>query len=383
MTAINRGSGMSKQTLFGHLASRFASHPENLATEALRFIVNTSPTAKLSFLQFLNAFGFRFAESALIRTQQMMGEDQAIPDLVGLGDDLQPLFIVEAKFWAGLTDKQPCAYLKCLNASTESLLLFVAPSARMTLLQRELLQRCDAEAGEFRDMKNERWCMPVGRQILAITSWRSLLNFLLEAAQGEGDREAYSNLHQLIGLCESMDSSEFLPLRSEELTGQTAARMLQYCDIVDEVTDRAVAAGIASVERRWLTSGSGYYGRYLRLYNVGCSIKMSAQYWSKRYSTPLWLTVQGPGFKNSIACRKALLPLEYENRLFYGDSNEMLIPLNLIKSHEHEAEHEQVVQYVFSQVERVADLLKDIEASEAVAETENPCLSDVIDGVPQ
>ena len=32
--------------LFGHLVSRFSTHPENLATEALAFIVNRSATMR-------------------------------------------------------------------------------------------------------------------------------------------------------------------------------------------------------------------------------------------------------------------------------------------------------------------------------------------------
>ena len=53
------------------------------------------------------------------------------------------------------------------------------------------------------------------------------------------------NLVQLQGLCEQMDSSAFLPLQSEELTSNTSRRLLQYCDIVDNVIDRLTSAVLA------------------------------------------------------------------------------------------------------------------------------------------
>jgi len=62
--------------------------------------------------------------------------------------------------------------------------------------------------------------------------------------------KVYANLAdiaQLQGLCERMDEEAFLPLRSEELTGQGAARVLQYCQLADRVTDIMVEEGIASI----------------------------------------------------------------------------------------------------------------------------------------
>jgi len=39
---------MKTHTLFGQLATRFSTSPENLATEALSYILDTSNTAKRS-----------------------------------------------------------------------------------------------------------------------------------------------------------------------------------------------------------------------------------------------------------------------------------------------------------------------------------------------
>ena len=45
---------MSTQSLLGHLASRFAVHPENLATEALAYVLQKSPGAKRELFSHLS-----------------------------------------------------------------------------------------------------------------------------------------------------------------------------------------------------------------------------------------------------------------------------------------------------------------------------------------
>jgi hypothetical protein len=45
--------------LFGHLVSRFSTHPENLATEALAFIVNRSAPMREELRNLFGADGYR------------------------------------------------------------------------------------------------------------------------------------------------------------------------------------------------------------------------------------------------------------------------------------------------------------------------------------
>jgi hypothetical protein len=42
---------MRHLSLFGHLVTQFSTHPENLATESLNYILNHSLTAKQAFLR--------------------------------------------------------------------------------------------------------------------------------------------------------------------------------------------------------------------------------------------------------------------------------------------------------------------------------------------
>ena len=48
---------MSVNTMFGHLALQFTTHPENLATEALAFVLRNSAAASGAFSVFLRSAG--------------------------------------------------------------------------------------------------------------------------------------------------------------------------------------------------------------------------------------------------------------------------------------------------------------------------------------
>ena len=73
-------------SLFGHLAHNFSAHPENLATEALAYILNKSSVARGAFMRLLSQGGGSFPPDLRFITQAA-GPDQAIPDLVGCATD--------------------------------------------------------------------------------------------------------------------------------------------------------------------------------------------------------------------------------------------------------------------------------------------------------
>jgi hypothetical protein len=73
---------MQNQSLFGHLATKFGEHPENLATESLNYILGQSGVAKKAFCQLLEMAGVRFNGTLHFQTQ-VNDEANAIPDLIG------------------------------------------------------------------------------------------------------------------------------------------------------------------------------------------------------------------------------------------------------------------------------------------------------------
>jgi hypothetical protein len=98
--------------MFGFLATRLSSHPENVAIKALAYVLRTSTPVSRAFEDHLR----QVVElpTRLHYVTQSSGDDGAIPDLAGLGSDGSTPLLIEAKFWAGLTNHQPVSYLRRL-----------------------------------------------------------------------------------------------------------------------------------------------------------------------------------------------------------------------------------------------------------------------------
>lgn len=107
------------ETLLSSLAFRFASHPENLAVEALAHILRASATARRAMVEAVTAAGLELPGELTFDTQ-VSSDGLGQPDLVGFDDKRRGVLIVEAKFWAGLTEHQPVSYLQQLPVGIPS-----------------------------------------------------------------------------------------------------------------------------------------------------------------------------------------------------------------------------------------------------------------------
>jgi hypothetical protein len=349
---------MQHKSLFGHLATKFGEHPENLATESLNYILNRSVVAKKAFKQLIGQAGVRLPDKLSFQTQSA-GDDNAVPDLVGTDTERQQPVITEAKFWAGLTDKQPIVYLKRLPRNSSGVLIFIAPAKRCSILWSELLRRCKdggLKVGRQRSIHNEFMAANVtSKHVLAVASWRSVLSVILAAVESEAQTEIAADVRQLFGLCERMDDAAFLPLRSEELTTQIGARVIQFSQLINDVIDRAVSKGIASVTGLHQASGAGWSGRYMKIHGQGCFLAFEADAWSRLRETPIWLSVTDSKWNFSPALKDSLSKLESEqpSRLFV-EGRWVMIPLFMPLG----VERDRVVDALYSQLLEIAALLR-------------------------
>ncbi|MYA41649.1 MAG: hypothetical protein F4Z31_07855 [Gemmatimonadetes bacterium] len=73
---------------------------------------------------------------------QATGEDGGRPDLVGFDEHGAERLLIEAEFWAGLTENQTLSYLRRLasDGGAPGALLFVEPAARLQPLWNELFR---------------------------------------------------------------------------------------------------------------------------------------------------------------------------------------------------------------------------------------------------
>ena len=280
-------------TLLAYLVPKLTSGVEDAATEALAYILKKSAASMESLADLV---GVDAAQIGRIETQ-VTAPDGSQPDLVCFDTGNEKRIIVESKFWAGLTDNQPNAYLKQLPETGRSVLLFIAPDVRISTLWPAISDR--ANSGEFplepvhsSDRIPAAKVSGTDRQLMLV-SWTRMLNNMLAVVE---DSEIRADIMQLRGLAQRQDEDAFLPLRSEELGPDFARRMRGFVRLVNDVVDaRGVREGWMSVERLAATSQRYGYGRYF-------SFSVPEEYWwfglnhekwATSGDTPLWLWCSG------------------------------------------------------------------------------------------
>jgi len=342
-------------SLFAHLALQFGSHPENLATEALGYVLRDSETARNAVRDMIRGLGSTIDDELTYATQSS-GEDNARPDLVGRSATGAEPLLIEVKFWAGLTDNQPVAYLERLPVG--GTLLMVAPSARTTLLWGELHRRCRNAGMEYTDDSRggAHIAATAGRRMVSI-SWRHLLSAIRIQLEAKNERQAAEDIAQLEGLCDRMDQEAFLPISSDELTSSIYRRVFEFGTIVDDVTGELTDRGLASTKGVRSTGGNGYYGRYLFLRGVSSFLICDTRKWMKYASTPLWLSVYGKNWLKSDAllAHRALASLEAERpgTVFKAGDGFPAVALFVPTG----VERDVILRRVVEQIEKVAALI--------------------------
>jgi len=279
--------------LFGHLVSRFSTHPENLATEAVAFIVNPSAAMREALRRLVGRTGIELPQLATFRSQA--GDDQGnIPDLIGLDASGAERLLIENKFWAGLTQNQPAGYLERLPAEGGAVLVFVVPDKRLPIVWSELAGSAMNRGTRLPDPEQLAGDLLFARltssTALAATGWNAVLDSLQDVARVSGETSAVADIAQLRSLCDVMDSQAFLPVRIEELTNlEVPRRVIGLADLIPDLTARAVALRIA--DSRGLNPAHGWYsaGRYLRIGPAVAWLGVDHERWSRHGITPLWV----------------------------------------------------------------------------------------------
>ena len=204
-------------TMFAHIVSRLTNRTEDVAVDALGFILSRSDAARRALRDLLKLEGLDVGELTGAATQVGDGT-LARPDLAVCDRERKERVLMEAKFWAGLTGNQPNAYLARLPRDERpTVLLFVAPEARLETLWPEL-RRLIEPPFNWRPVERphdtEIRCALVdgATRYLALASWRTLLNRMLSFAMSSGD-SVEADIRQLQALCEQQDQEAFLPLR--------------------------------------------------------------------------------------------------------------------------------------------------------------------------
>ena len=338
---------------------RFTNGTEDIATEVLGYILSKSASARNALSDTLRVGGANVGQLAQVNTQ-VTGDDGARPDLVGRDEEGSERVLIEAKFWAGLTDNQPNTYLNRLpNDGKPAVLLFVAPEARLETLWPEVLRKqqvgrlgIDVETADIKSA-----VLDGSERRMLLTSWRRLLRRMSWHANEDGEKSVEADLRQLDALCDREDTHAFLPLRSEELGPQFARRIPHLLRLADDAYAHEKVDKFITSNDRIYSSVDGH-GRYLWFVNdVPVWFGVVYSHWAKRRDTPIWLILRDTQFSNAASIdeiRRRVQPLFLTNPPGVIDSGtDLLVPIHLPTGVEYDA----VLDSVVDQVRQVAQLL--------------------------
>ncbi|MEV4350754.1 hypothetical protein AB0J83_40375 [Actinoplanes sp. NPDC049596] len=286
---------MSESRLLGHLAGRFAFSEENIATESLAYLMR-SAAARAAMSSLIRTTGYELPEG-LAYVGQAGRQDQGRPDVMAYDGDHVERLLIEGKFAAGLTDQQPWGYLERLPADKDGALLVVAPSVRLPTLWFELLRALPEFSGLIpapSSIGSESIFSTAidDHRVLILTSWRYVVKHLLEALRAADERTLAADAEQLLSLTETMDSTAFAPLRSQDLNQRTGQQVNQLRRLIDSTKNGLTTVSGSRVATAGKVShGRFYYGCYLRSRhsNVQMWFGFLPRAWARYGLSPLWL----------------------------------------------------------------------------------------------
>lgn len=276
----------SMKSILSEVVGKHAKQIENICSESLALIINDSPSAQAAFREYVlrsSANTINLNEKMLISSQVTSKRDTSIPDL-NINDGSNETYLLEAKFWAGLTEHQPNTYLKRI-ASTGGALLFLAPERRVPSLKNEVASKMEL-AGIGYNVHGEGFV--VGQVHIFFLCWGALLNALWTSATNASDQTSLHNLFQLKALVDKIDSEAFLPFEHQLFTPAAGTQRDQMVDLLDMLVDSN--KNIFDTAKLTYGGGKYTYQRFFKLFKkYGGYMLYSSSLWKKYNETPIFI----------------------------------------------------------------------------------------------
>lgn len=337
-------------SLLAHLYPYIKGSQEDVATYSLQYLLSQSDKLNSAFTKMVAEKMNIELENKMQYLCQVTGEseERERPDMVGKNSNGNEAILFEMKFYASLTHNQPNTYLKRLNKSNGKGLLFVCPEIRKTSLWGEIKERCNDEnllvVNEF--------CVETNGIKLAITTWKEIIDRLKDVAMSN-DIDFMSDLSQLEGYCNKMDSDAFIPFSADDLSAKAAIKEERYYEVVDEVTNLLVNT---EKKRKCLRSGSANANRYgytnrLMVDNYYLEILYDRSMWKnpETVETPFWLGVSDENKKQTEKILKKVKNLserKWDDSAWSWTYIALEAPHNLTKDEVCEELKAQILKYI-------------------------------------
>jgi len=272
-------------SLLGQFYNRIKGSQEDIASEGLAYILQNSKSARNALHKIIKLdSGLDFDD--IKYTTQNVGEKLERTDISGYNFDSKEVIIIEAKFWSSLTDNQPIGYLERLREN--SILVFICPTLRVRPVFDEVKKRIFEATSEHESNPNNHFIKLVNNKSVVIKTWNEILSAIrLQLIQ---DNDKYlSDIDQIIGFCETVDSNAFMPFQRKDFSPSNAKRINSFYDIADKVLDELKKRKLANTTGLQATPQKYGYTRYFRIGTMPISLNVRFDFWEKIADTPFWL----------------------------------------------------------------------------------------------
>jgi hypothetical protein len=294
------------QSLLGQFYSRIKGSQEDIASEGLNYILQRSKAARLAVNKMLkNDCNLQLDDLSFVT--QNTGEKLERPDISGFDTEGKEVLILEAKFWAALTENQPIEYLNRLGVNTA--LVFICPALRKRSVFEELFRRVKSMPSLLASNPEENLITFQNNKFLLMKTWDEILGMVKIHLIQDNKQLLISDIDQIIGFCNTIDNNAFLPIQPEELSPKFAKRINSYYDIVDQVTVELKKRSVGNTAGLNATPQRFGYTRYIRTNSLGLSLNLHFNNWASRGDTPFWINI-----KNNISTKVWSVTNEFKGK---------------------------------------------------------------------
>lgn len=273
-------------SLLGQFFTRIKGSQEDIASEGLTYVLKQSDAARNAVYNLLRV-NCRLEFEDLRFKSQNTGKNLDRPDITAHNAENQEVLIMETKFWAPMTKNQPLGYLERLGKNTA--LVFICPGMRLQNVYDECLRRINNADLPNNPVESNYLVAFDDNRFLLVISWDDILKAVRKNLEKTGKVELISDIDQIIGFCEIIDSNAFLPLQSNDLSPLLPRRVINYQNMIDSVVSKLRSKKIASTEGLNAVATKKWYARSFKVGKLGVKIRLDWIRWANNADTPFWI----------------------------------------------------------------------------------------------
>ncbi len=305
------------ESLLAHLYSRIRGSQEDVATLSLQYIISSNEKLNEAYNRLICNAIKKDIGTDITYSCQSVGENSERPDMSGVDRNGKEVILCEMKFYAGLTANQPNGYLDRLIKEGGQALVFVCPEQRKTSLWTKVKELCAADGKEV--VEGDHYNALVCGIALAVLSWGEVIATLKSTAESL-HLTVLSDIDQLAGFCEMMDSTAFIPFSPEDFGPENARKEERHFTVLDRLYDVIVDREDLKADGKGLktTPSRNGYIKYLRIGEYQCALMYNRNAWMDKTSaeTPFWFYLSDEDWKQSENLQKRLRTIpEYERNI--------------------------------------------------------------------